>query len=88
MTRKALCFLAVLAVMALASSSVLACDDCGGCGGVGHVAKTVVVRVPVAVLNTAGDVARTTGRGVGRACDGVGGLWTRAGDRVFGRRCR
>lgn len=88
---KMLGFLAVLAVLICVSSPVVADDGCR-CKRVhivGHVTKTVVVRVPAAILETGGDAVRTVGGTVGTACDNAAGWWKRTGDRAFGSlRCR
>ncbi len=98
MMRKVIGFLAVLAALMLVSSPVLADDDGGpvkvvhtakckihqGVHFAGHVTKTVVVRAPVAVLETGGDAARVAGDSVGHVLDGAAGLWSRTGNRAFG----
>lgn len=50
--------------------------------GVGHVTKTVVIRMPVAVLETGGDAIGTTGLVVNQALRETAGWWQRAGDRM------
>lgn len=98
--KKALGFLSLLAGLVFVSSSVVADDNDSkkieiggrvhqGRRAIGHATKTVVVRLPVAVLETSGDAARTAGNTVGVACDSAAGLWNRTGDRAFGLfRCR